>query len=85
MAQIAAREETTVPRECLREIAPGGGCEEGKKQEQGISSNSSQQPGQPRSSSGHSSDTKCNSQKPPVHTKDTFHLSTAERPGGNTP
>lgn len=80
-------------QETVSGIAPGDGYEEGKKQQRGhpqqfltaarpAKGASSQEPGG-QSSSGHSSATKSNSQKPPVHTKDTFYSSTA-RPRGNT-
>ncbi|NXS06957.1 AFF1 protein, partial [Neodrepanis coruscans] len=69
-----------VPTERLSEIACGDGQEEGKKQEQGISSNSTHRHGEPREPHHKSHvarapqdahlPTKCNCQKPPVHTEE---------------
>ncbi|NWS18411.1 AFF1 protein, partial [Pachyramphus minor] len=69
-----------VPTESLSEIACGGGHEEGKKQEQAFSSNSSHRHAEPREPHHKSQvaraprdthlPTKRNSQKPPVHTEE---------------
>ncbi|KAM7113488.1 AF4/FMR2 family member 1 isoform 2-T2 [Ciconia maguari] len=84
-----------VPTESLSEIAHGDGCEEGKEQGQGVSSNSSHQRTEPREPHHKSSSraarapqdthlpTKRNCQKSPVHTEEPSPRQTVgiKRPG----
>ncbi|XP_009077148.1 PREDICTED: AF4/FMR2 family member 1, partial [Acanthisitta chloris] len=84
-----------VPTECVSEIAHGDGCKKGKKQEQGISSNSSHQHAElmephhktcgqvARTPQDTHLPNKCNYQKSPVHAEEPSPRQTVgiKRPG----